>query len=309
MTLDQKLGGLLGLLVGDAFGVPYEFHDPRDLPPVDALQPDPPPGFRRAHAATPPLTWSDDGAHALALLDTLLAADGWDPDAFAARLVGWCDRGEFAVDRRVFDIGIQTRRVVDRLRRGVPARESGLGGERDNGNGSLMRVLPVALWSGLGGPALLDLAAETSAVTHAHPRSRLCCALAVAWARAAAERPAGAFEAAMAQVEAWCPPAWRDDWAVIGSFGPPGGSGYVVDTIWSARAAVEGAGDYASAVRRAVAFGHDTDTTACVAGGIAGIVYGVDAIPAEWRRRLRGAEVLRPRVARWLGPAAADRLG
>jgi ADP-ribosyl-[dinitrogen reductase] hydrolase len=309
MTPDQKLGGLVGLLVGDAFGVPYEFHDPRNLPPLDALQPDPPPGFRRSHPGTPPMTWSDDGAHALALLDVLVTSEGWDAAAFAARLRGWWDRGEFAVDRRPYDIGNQTSAVLARLEAGVPAAEAGLGGERDNGNGSLMRVLPVALWSPLDGPALLELAAETSAVTHAHPRSRLCCAVAVAWARAAAAGRVGAFDRALAQVEAWCPEAWRADWEAVLGFGRPRGSGYVVDTLWSARAAVEGAADYADAVRRAVAFGLDTDTTACVAGGIAGVRFGLDGIPAEWRQRLRGGEILRPVVRRWLGEAAAERLG
>jgi ADP-ribosylglycohydrolase len=72
------------------------------------------------------------------------------------------------------------------------------------------------------------------------------------------------------------------------------GSGYVVDTLWSARVAVEGTAGYADAVRRAIAFGNDTDTTAAVAGGIAGIRYGLEGIPLAWRRQLRGQELLEP---------------
>ena len=75
--------GLIGLLVGDALGVPYEFHRPDGLPPRDRIEMDPPPGFRRAHAGVPPGTWSDDGAQALVLLDSLLANDGLDLAHFA----------------------------------------------------------------------------------------------------------------------------------------------------------------------------------------------------------------------------------
>jgi ADP-ribosyl-[dinitrogen reductase] hydrolase len=308
VTRDQQLGGLLGLLVGDALGVPYEFHDPRNLPPRDQLDFEPPPGFRRSHHGTPTGTWSDDGAHALALLDVLLTCGGWDDEAFATRLRAWWDRGDFAVDARPFDIGNQTSDVLGRLERGVPAARAGGSAERDNGNGSLMRVLPVALWSPAEGAELLSLAAASSVPTHAHPRSQLCCAVLVAWARGLAAGVEAPFDHALAAVEVWCPEEWRAEWAVVLGFGPPRGSGYVVDTLWSARAALEDATDYASAVRAAVAFGLDTDTTACVAGGLAGIRFGPDAIPAAWRRNLRGRELVAPLVARWLGPAGAARL-
>ncbi len=305
MTREQQLGGLLGLLLGDAVGVPYEFHDPRNLPPRDELGPEPPPGFRRSHAGTPVGTWSDDGAHALALLEVLVTCGGWDAERFAAHLRAWWDRGAFTPDGRTFDIGNQTSAVLARLEAGVPASASGLSGERDNGNGSLMRVLPVALASPLQGDALLALAAETSAVTHAHPRSRLCCAALVAWARALARGEGDAFGAAVAEVTAWCPPEWSREWAIVLNFGPPRGSGYVVDTLWTARAALDGATDPRSAIRRAIAYGLDTDTTACVAGGLAGVRWGLAALPGDWLACLRGRAVWEPLVARWLGGGGA----
>lgn len=80
-TLAERLeGGLLGLLIGDALGVPYEFYPPQALPPVAELEFTPPPGFRRSHASVSPGTWSGDGAQALALLASLLAQDTLDLD-------------------------------------------------------------------------------------------------------------------------------------------------------------------------------------------------------------------------------------
>ncbi len=82
---------------------------------------------------------------------------------------------------------------------------------------------------------------------------------------------------------------------------PPGGggSGYVVDCLHSARWAVE-AGNYEQVVKAAVSLGHDTDTTACVAGGIAGIRDGIKAIPQRWQARLRGQEIVQPLLERLL---------
>ena len=93
-------GGLLGLLVGDALGVPYEFHAPEVLPAADRLEMEPPAGFRRAHAAVPPATWSDDGAQALALLDSLLACGRLDAEDLGRRLLDWYDRGDVRRRRR-----------------------------------------------------------------------------------------------------------------------------------------------------------------------------------------------------------------
>src|SRR6059058_1712081 len=105
---DRIEGGILGLLVGDALGVPYEFHGPRRDPRARRDRDGSPPGFQRSHAGTPPGTWSDDGAQALALLASLLEHGRLDLDDFAARLLAWFERGEYAVDGLVFDVGIQT---------------------------------------------------------------------------------------------------------------------------------------------------------------------------------------------------------
>src|SRR5579872_77569 len=106
----------------------------------------PPLHFDRAHDGTPPGTWSDDGAHALCLLASLLERRGFDAEDLAARLLAWIEEGYMAVDGRVFDCGDTTHRALIALRRGTPALQAGPSDVQDNGNGSLMRVLPLALW-------------------------------------------------------------------------------------------------------------------------------------------------------------------
>src|SRR4051812_33148245 len=101
---DQVLGGLYGLLVGDALGVPYEFSSPDQLPAFDLIELDPPAGFHRAHPAAPRGAWSDDGAQALCLLASLLYCRKLNVDDFARRLLNWHDMGYLAVDYIVFDV-------------------------------------------------------------------------------------------------------------------------------------------------------------------------------------------------------------
>src|SRR5918912_843375 len=101
-TLGDRLeGGIFGLLIGDALGVPYEFHDPSNLPAPAEIEFTPPVHFPRSHARVPPGTWSDDGAHTLALLASLLDHDELDLQDFAMRLVAWYETGYMAVGGQV----------------------------------------------------------------------------------------------------------------------------------------------------------------------------------------------------------------
>ncbi len=305
---DERVrGGLLGLLIGDALGVPYEFHPPDALPPLDAIEMDPPPGFARAHARVPPGTWSDDGAQALCLLASLLERGCFDLGDFAERMVRWWREGYLAVDGRVFDIGIQTQTGLIAILQGAAPERSGPAGEWDNGNGALMRVLPLALWHRGDDHELVRDAMASSLPTHGHLRSRLCCAAYCVWARALLEGEDGSWEAAIGRIdEALARLDLLDasvvvELEVIELARAPGGkgSGYVVDCLHSVRGALEAEG-FEQVVKRAIALGHDTDTTAAVAGGIAGLREGEAAIPERWRRALRGRELLDPLLERLL---------
>lgn len=301
---DRIAGALVGLLVGDALGVPYEFHPPELIPPMDQIEYAPPSGFERAHKGVPPGTWSDDGPQALCLLASLLDRGHLDLDDFGERLVRWYDGGYLAVDGIVFDIGIATGHAVRALRAGTAPERAGPDDVYSNGNGSLMRVLPLVLWHQGNDAELVRDARRQSLVTHGHVRAQLCCALYCLWARRVimdvddaweeavrALRPIVADEPAAVEELEW---SIRPEEPAIGE-----GSGYVVDALRSAHWAAQ-ASDFTGVVRRAIRLGNDTDTTACIAGGIGGLRFGLSAIPQRWRDDLRGHDLYAPLLMRLL---------
>ncbi len=298
-------GAIWGHLVGDALGVPYEFRPPEAIGEVEF-------GARGTHRQ-PPGTWSDDGALMLALLDSLLAWDDtssppvvrFDPVDQGGRIRRWHDEGAYTPDGDGrFDVGNATRAAIDALRAGVPAEEAGGVLPDGLGNGSLMRILPVALAGrGLDDATLVHWAVTASGVTHGAALPRVACALyvlIVARLLDSSDAPevpgaalAGAREALAAQV-AGTPLA--DALADLLAWDRRTGGGHVADCFWSAWEAFEGADSYEAAVTRAIRFGHDTDSTAAIAGGLAGIRWGIDGIPAAWLAAMRGHDVAGPLV-------------
>lgn len=296
---ERVRGALLGLLVGDALGVPYEFTAPEELPPMASLEMTPPSDFRRAHRSVPAGTWSDDGAQALCLLASLLDKGHLDLDDFAARLLAWYERGAYAVDGRVFDVGVQTSTALRALMGGASPRESGPALEKHNGNGSLMRVMPLALWHRGSDRELVRDAYDQSIVTHGHARSKVCCALYCLWSRAILEERQDPWRHATRSMRSMLARGSAEEEALELHVRPDEaaqgkGSGYVVDTLRSARMVLDEGGSVEVTLKRAVALGHDTDTTACVVGGIVGARDGASAIPERWRTALRGQEILEP---------------
>jgi len=309
------LGGLVGLLTGDAVGVCYEFHPPERLPSRALIDMVPPTGFRRSHAGVPIGTWSDDGAQALCLLASLIECGKFSLTDFAERLTQWMREGYMAVDGDVFDVGVQTAEALHNLADGVPPRESGGASEMDNGNGSLMRVLPLALWHNGADEALVRDAHLQSLPTHAHPRSLVACAFYCLVARGylrgeddpwswADRRIQTIYEASPDRLSSERRLNELDTLRCFPTTDRPRGTGYVLDTIWSAKRALE-APSFEEVIRSAIQFGHDTDTTAAVAGGLAGIRFGLASIPDRWLLLLRGYELAAPLIASLVGHSTA----
>jgi len=304
-------GGLWGLLVGDALGVPYEFTAPEELPALGDIDMVPPADFPRAHQGVPPGTWSDDGAQALCLLASLLEHGRLDLDDLARRLCRWRREGEWTVDGNVFDVGVQTERSLRAFAAGRPASECGGKAEHTNGNGSLMRVLPLALWHQGSDDELISDAMRQSRVTHAHPTALVGCALYCVVARRILAGAPHPWAEALHALSAYPGPELAPD-VVAGVLGasfrsiPVGdaefvlGTGYVVSTVHAAKQILQEGVWYEASVRQAIAFGHDTDTTACVVGGLVGLRDGVEAIPTRWRTTLRGGELFAPLLDRLL---------
>ena len=305
---DRMKGGLYGLLVGDALGVPYEFHLAAQIPSYKEIEMTPPTGFCRAHAGVEPGTWSDDGAQALCLLDSLLACGKFDLKDFSDRLLAWYQDGVWAVDGVVFDIGVQTGEALNAYRAGEKPEKCGMLRQDGKGNGALMRVLPLALWHRGEDRELVSAAHGQCLITHGSLCDQVCCAL---YCLAARCLLAGTdWKSALAKAVAVLRGIYRDmpvyeqelEWSVRPD-GPwiGNGSGYVVDCLRSAFMIMGAADSYEDAVKRAVMLGDDTDTTACVTGGLAGILYGFDDIPIRWRDALRGKAAVEKLIQRGFG--------
>lgn len=294
---DRIRGGLLGTLVGDALGVPVEFMA------RSRLDADPVASMRGAGTWNQlPGTWSDDGSMTLASAD-VLTTDGWDLGRMMDGFRRWLDAGWWSARGKVFDIGKATSQSIDAYAINGDWRSSGRTSELSNGNGSLMRCLPVSLW--LAGESATDrirMAGEASALTHAHVRSRLCCAWHAQWCDAvmggADIRAAAATTSE--RLRRKVPVAERIHLARIidgAIFDLPrdqvSSSGYVVSTLEAALWCLANQPSFEQAVLSAVNLGDDADTTGAVTGGMAGWLYGAQAIPAEWLAALpRQTEIL-----------------
>src|SRR5687768_2223324 len=136
LTLDRQRGTLLGLAVGDALGAAVEFSAPGSFPPVEGYRAGGP--HRLATGE-----WTDDTSMALALADSI--AQGWDLDDQGRRYLAWWRQGKYSVNGRCFDIGTTTSAALASFERTRDARQSGERGERASGNGSIMRLAPVAI--------------------------------------------------------------------------------------------------------------------------------------------------------------------
>ena len=244
-----------GQAVADALGVPYEFRPRGAFHCTDMI----------GHGThnQPAGTWSDDTAMALAICDSYRELERIDVDDIRGRFVRWYREGAYTVDG-LFDIGNATREALEC--------GHGLAGEWDNGNGSLMRTVPLAFTD-----ATDDEVRAVSAITHAHPISTEAC---VAMVQIARSLIAGTSPADVAGSVAARP------------VDEVRSGGFVRDTFEAALWCLATTSSYAECALAAVNLGNDTYTTAAVAGALAGIVYGIEGIPAAWLAKLRGTDVI-----------------
>jgi len=135
---ERSFGGLWGAVVGDALGVPIEFKSWAAIAQVPVTE-------MRGYGThqQPPGTWSDDSSLLLCTAESLL--NGFDLQDLGRRFVRWLDERYWTPWGQVFDVGITTREAIRRIAQGGAPEQAGSSSEQSNGNGSLMRILPVAL--------------------------------------------------------------------------------------------------------------------------------------------------------------------
>lgn len=286
---ERVLGGLWGSLVGDALGVPVEFQNRA------AVRADPVTGMRGyGMHGQPPGTWSDDSSMLLCTVESLIEHDFSLPD-LAQRFLRWDREAYWTPHGVVFDMGIATSYAIQRIAMGTTPLECGGRDVYDNGNGSLMRILPVCLrFAGADDETYVQRIEHASSVTHGHRRSLMACVMhgLVARRLLRGECPAPAVTAAQKEFQALYETRWPDELPAFGNILSPGlgdfpeneicSGGYVMETLCASLWCLLATDNFRDCTLLAVNLGGDTDTTGCVAGGLAGLAYGLNAIPQEW---------------------------
>ncbi len=309
---DAIKAGIFGVVVGDALGVPVEFTSraERKADPVVDMR-------EYGTHSQPKGTWSDDSSMALATLDSIINNGGLRYEDIMEKFCAWRLNGEYTPYGSVFDIGITCARAIGRYRPGVDPLTCGECGERDNGNGSLMRIMPVSLYSSLEDEYWHDTFVEEAAenshnasrLTHGHPRSQIACMIHTSICHELVYRGGrsvleavqtaidGTFElyARADETMPWFDEAFSTE-IRMDAYGrlrdldafknlPDNeiqSSGYVVHTLVAAIWCLLNSNSYSDCALKAVNLGDDTDTTGAVAGGLAGLAYGYDNIPKDW---------------------------
>lgn len=289
---------LIGASVGDALGVPVEFKSRQHLktnPVTDIM------GFGTYDK--PAGTFSDDSSMMFCLAESLV--EGYDVNDIAENFQKWMHEGYWTADGEVFDVGIATRKAINRLRVVKHPTEAGSTAERDNGNGSLMRILPLAVYAkDLSIDERCEIVKQVSSITHAHSRSVLACIYYIEFALNILE--AETIEEAYLNTNFWLRIYLEENTEyqtesiyferiLNGSLlelseNEIKSSGYVIDSLEAAIWCLLHSNSYEECILKAVNLGEDTDTIACIAGGIAGVFYDVKTIPEHWINQLARKE-------------------
>lgn len=294
---EALFGGILGVCVGDALGVPVEFveREKLDAHPLTEMVGY---GTHNQH----PGTWSDDSSLTLCLTESL--CKGYNLEDQAVTLYRWLYECHWTARGRVFDIGLGTREALVRLHSGYPPIHAGGRDERSNGNGSLMRILPLALYLHVHHPddpsQRCEMVADASSLTHAHPRSKLGCWIYIEIALQLLKGKAWkeAFSKGLDVVEELLPT--QGDLAGEKSHysrlfdrsistlcrDQVKSSGYVVHTLEASTWSMFQHKTYEDIVLEGVNLGGDTDTIGAVVGGWAGLMLGQSSIPDDWLAQL-----------------------
>jgi len=294
---------LFGLAVGDALGVPVEFQN-RDIlkrnPVVDMRE--------FGTHGQPAGTWSDDSSLAFCLAESL--CDSYDINDIANKFVLWREEKLWTPHGRVFDIGIATNTAIHLISKGTKPLLAGGTSEYDNGNGSLMRILPLLFYAkDFNIEKRFQLVKEVSSITHAHIRSIIACFIYLEYGIEILKDNDKwkAYKNMQETVNKFlmnnemCSQEEIDKFHSIlenkvGNYDLAkldllkeeeiSSSGYVLHSLEASFWCILNSNSYEETVLKAVNLGDDTDTTGAIAGGLAGLIYGFENIPENWKNQL-----------------------
>lgn len=294
----QIKSALFGLAIGDALGVPVEFKTRNEIskkPITDMI------GYGTYHQ--PPGTFSDDSSLAFCLAEALTTE--FNLDSIANNFVQWADHDFWTARNEVFDIGNATSEAIDRLVRGFNPELAGGVDEHSNGNGSLMRILPLVFYTfDKPLPERYLLTKQVSSITHGHIRSVIACFYYLEFARQIilGIDKFQIYKNLQTEVTDYLK-SYSIDQNEISLFDrllvnqitdlpeeEIKSSGYVLHTLEASIWCLLTTDNYKAASLKAVNLGGDTDTTGAVTGGLAGLLYGFDTIPSSWINQIARKE-------------------
>lgn len=288
--------GIIGFAIGDALGVPAEFKSRKELeryPITDMI------GYGTYNL--PEGTWSDDTSMTLATIHSIVEIGTIDTNDMANRFLKWYRNAEYTATNKTFDIGRTTLQALAKyeLKQGE-AVNCGENGEYDNGNGSLMRILPIAYYIYYNNikdnRKIYELVKNVSSITHAHEVSILGCYIYVIYTLSILEEK-DKNKAYMTIKEAdysmfsenalnKYSRILKDDISKF-TLNEISSSGYVVSTLEAVMWLFLNSNDYNTIILKAVNLGEDTDTVAAITGGLLGIYYGIYSIKNSWKKSLK----------------------
>ncbi len=303
--MNNWLNGIMGVAVGDALGLPVQFSTREELAA------DPVKEMRRCDLYWSPAgTWSDDTAMTVAMYDSIKKLGYVDADDIMQNFVRWMYKDEFTANDLCIDEGNTCCYGIMNYRDYGDIHTCGKTGEHANGNGSLMRTLPVCLFYAekvKDGETTIDDAIRDihliSALTHNHLRASIACGLYFFCIYAILYEDGSLNDRLQKGMDAGFRYYGTDDsyefeLSFYGKFmdlaefsrtpeSEIKSSGYVVDSFEAAIWALITTDSYRNAMIKCVNLGDDTDTIAAIAGGLAGLYYGYESIPEEWLSVLR----------------------
>ena len=310
------LDGMMGLVVGDALGVPVQFLSREEIKNrPDGLVT----GMEDGGIYDMPAgTWSDDSSMALATLASFIEKKEVDPADIMLRFVKWELKGEYTPFGEAFDEGNTCSSAIYKFMEYPDIKTCGATGERSNGNGALMRILPACLYFYDRQKKVCTSEDEAiegihiiSGLTHNHIRSKMCCGIYYFMVKSILD---GLNTCQSQSLESLLQAGIDDGLKYYGrdirnltEMSHLGRlfhlsefkdtkedmiktSGYVIDSIEAAVWCLITTDSYKECMLKAVNLGDDTDTVAAIAGGLAGLYYGYESIPEEWLKVLQKRE-------------------
>lgn len=291
---ENPVNGILGFAVGDALGVPAEF-TPRKIRKLHFITEMIGNGTYRVPAGT----WSDDTSMTLATIDSIINKEMIDYDDIMQKFCSWFTKSTYTATDNVFDIGISTKKSLIDYIYGTKALECGSSDIKDNGNGSLMRMTPIAYYlsvNNFSDEEETEIINNISSLTHAHEISKLGCKIYVDFLKQLIKYRSKeeAYEYIKSKdygksyskktVDSYSR-ILKDNLKAL-SEENISSSGYIISTLEAVLWCTLNSNSYEQAVEMGVNLGEDTDTIGAITGSLNGVIYGINNIPERWKNVL-----------------------